>query len=45
MSFVRRAQKMLPFLKPQGPRVFMADLIAGVTVGLVLVPQAMAYAN
>lgn len=38
-------QRWLPFLGFwQGPKTAMADLIAGITVGLVLVPQAMAYA-
>ena len=39
-------RKWLPFLGWwQGRQVFTADVIAGTTVGLVLVPQAMAYAK
>ena len=38
-------RQWLPFLNFwQGPRTLLADLNAGVTVGLVLVPQSMAYA-
>ena len=40
-----RWQTWLPFLCFwQGPKTLTADLLAGTTVGLVLVPQAMAYA-
>ncbi len=42
-------QRFLPFLSWMGelrkPGVMQADLIAGVTVALVLVPQSMAYAQ
>ena len=40
-----RLRKIFPFLGFwQGGGTLVADLIAGITVGLVLVPQAMAYA-
>lgn len=39
--------RFLPFLKwfPLPPGAFRADLIAGITVALVLIPQSMAYAQ
>lgn len=38
---------ILPFLRwfPLGPGTLRADLVAGISVGLVLVPQSMAYAQ
>ena len=40
-----RLQRMMPFLGFwRGTPCLFADIIAGITVGLVLVPQAMAYA-
>jgi len=40
-------QKILPFLSwlPRSRESFRADLVAGVTVALVLIPQSMAYAQ
>ena len=40
-------QKFLPFLRwfPLGADTLRADLIAGITVALVLIPQSMAYAQ
>ncbi|MBF0339910.1 MAG: sulfate permease [Magnetococcales bacterium] len=40
-------KKILPFLGwfPMRPEHIRADLIAGITVALVLIPQSMAYAN
>ena len=42
-------QRFLPFLdwigQVKDPKVFRADLIAGITVALVLIPQSMAYAQ
>lgn len=41
----KRLLRLLPFIGFwQGRSVLFADIIAGITVGLVLVPQAMAYA-
>ena len=44
-----RAARLLPFLSWMGelrdPRVLRADLLAGITVALVLIPQSMAYAQ
>ena len=39
--------RFLPFLKwfPAKPEVIKADLLAGITVALVLIPQSMAYAQ
>lgn len=39
--------KLLPFLQwlPRSRTAFRADLIAGITVALVLIPQSMAYAQ
>jgi SulP family sulfate permease len=39
--------RFLPFLRwfPYSPQTFRADLLAGVTVALVLIPQSMAYAQ
>ncbi|MBF0434647.1 MAG: SulP family inorganic anion transporter [Magnetococcales bacterium] len=39
--------KFFPFLKwfPMGREAIKADVIAGITVALVLIPQSMAYAN
>jgi sulfate permease, SulP family len=44
MKLLRR---FLPFLAwfPPGPRALRADVIAGLTVAMVLIPQAMAYAQ
>jgi SulP family sulfate permease len=41
------AVRLLPFLRwfPMSRATLRADLIAGITVGLVLVPQSMAYAQ
>lgn len=41
------AAALLPFLRwfPLGPGTVRADLVAGTSVGLVLVPQSMAYAQ
>jgi sulfate permease, SulP family len=41
------ARRALPFLRwlPLTRRTLHADLVAGITVGLVLVPQSMAYAQ
>ena len=48
-SAVAGIQRFLPFLKWLGeirdPKILRADLIAGITVALVLVPQSMAYAQ
>jgi SulP family sulfate permease len=43
----KHAMKIFPFLRwfPLSSRVFRADLIAGTTVALVLIPQSMAYAQ
>jgi len=40
-------RRLLPFLRwfPMGADVIRADLVAGVTVALVLIPQSMAYAQ
>lgn len=40
-------QRLLPFLRwlPYGAGTFRADVIAGLTVALVLIPQSMAYAQ
>jgi SulP family sulfate permease len=40
-------QKFLPFLRwfPLGADTLRADLIAGITVALILIPQSMAYAQ
>ena len=42
-------QRFLPFLdwigQVRDPKTFRADLIAGITVALVLIPQSMAYAQ
>ena len=40
-------QKFFPFLRwfPMGANTLRADLLAGVTVALVLIPQSMAYAQ
>lgn len=40
-------QKALPFLRwfPLTPRTLRADILAGVNVGLVLIPQSMAYSQ
>ena len=40
-------RKFLPFLRwfPLGADTLRADLIAGITVALVLIPQSMAYAQ
>lgn len=40
-------QKYFPFLKwfPMSRAMVLADLMAGITVALVLIPQSMAYAN
>lgn len=46
---VPRWHRLLPFLdwihKLRDPRVLRADIVAGVTVALILVPQSMAYAQ
>ena len=44
MKFI---QNFLPFLRwfPMSKSSFQADIIAGVTVALILVPQSMAYAQ
>ena len=48
-SWVPRWHQLLPFLnwihKLRDVRVLRADLVAGVTVALILVPQSMAYAQ
>jgi sulfate permease, SulP family len=45
----RRLRRLLPFLdwigEPKDGRILRADLIAGITVALVLIPQSMAYAQ
>jgi SulP family sulfate permease len=44
-TFKLKPKKIFPFLSfYRDPQTLWADLVAGVTVGLVLVPQAMAYA-
>ncbi|MDH3563742.1 MAG: SulP family inorganic anion transporter, partial [Gammaproteobacteria bacterium] len=44
-----RLRRLLPFInwigEIQNSQVLRADLIAGITVALVLVPQSMAYAQ
>ena len=47
MTFPSALEKFLPFLRwlPFNGATVKADLIAGVTVALVLVPQSMAYAQ
>ncbi len=44
---IRRLARFLPFLSwwPLRGETIMADLIAGITVALVLIPQSMAYAQ
>jgi len=44
---MEKFQRFLPFLRwfPMGGDIIRADLIAGVTVALVLIPQSMAYAQ
>lgn len=46
-SDMQAYKRFLPFLNwfPYGGQTFRADLIAGVTVALVLIPQSMAYAQ
>ncbi len=46
-SFMEMIQRFLPFLKwfPMDGETIRADLIAGLTVALVLIPQSMAYAQ
>ncbi len=46
-SFMEMIQRFLPFLKwfPMDGETIRADLIAGITVALVLIPQSMAYAQ
>jgi len=48
-ALVANPWRFLPFLswidKCKDPSVLMADIIAGITVALVLVPQSMAYAQ
>jgi MFS superfamily sulfate permease-like transporter len=39
-----RTPKLLEALRGYNPKVFLSDLIAGVTVGLVALPLAMAFA-
>jgi len=43
-SFMEMIQRFLPFLKwfPMDGETIRADLIAGITVALVLIPQSMA---
>ena len=49
VSNIGRLHRLLPFLKwigeLQDSKILRADLIAGITVALVLVPQSMAYAQ
>ncbi len=45
MSFVKRIFPFLDWFHDYGGAALRADLIAGVTVALVLVPQSMAYAQ
>jgi SulP family sulfate permease len=47
MSFPPLLQRLLPFLRwlPYGGATLRADILAGLTVALVLVPQSMAYAQ
>ena len=47
MRAVPLPRRAAPFLRwfPMSPASLRADLVAGVTVGLVLVPQSMAYAQ
>jgi sulfate permease, SulP family len=42
-----KIQNFFPFLRwfPMGKETIIADLIAGITVALVLIPQSMAYAQ
>lgn len=42
-----RAQRWFPFVDwfPMSPVQVRADLLAGITVALVLIPQSMAYAQ
>ncbi len=44
---MQKLQRFLPFLRwfPMGGDIIRADLIAGITVALVLIPQSMAYAQ
>jgi SulP family sulfate permease len=46
---VNTLQRLFPFLRWSGdlhrPGVLRADLIAGITVALILIPQSMAYAQ
>ncbi len=46
-AIVTFCRRFLPFLRwfPMAPGALRADIVAGVTVALVLVPQAMAYAQ
>jgi len=48
-ALVAKSRRLLPFLswigKCKEPSVLSADVIAGITVALVLVPQSMAYAQ
>jgi sulfate permease, SulP family len=49
MPIMARVRRFLPFLSWTGelrqPGILRADIIAGITVALVLVPQSMAYAQ
>ena len=48
-ALVANPSRLLPFLswigKCKDPSVLTSDVIAGITVALVLVPQSMAYAQ
>ncbi|MDQ7008771.1 MAG: SulP family inorganic anion transporter [Candidatus Gracilibacteria bacterium] len=49
MNFIKNLKQYLPFLEwiPElkNPKVLKADIIAGITVAIILVPQSMAYAQ
>lgn len=44
MELRERVPEIVPALRDYNPRTFVADLVAGVTVGLVALPLAMAFA-
>jgi SulP family sulfate permease len=47
MSFIKLRERLLPFLRwlPLQRSVVRADIIAGATVAMILIPQSMAYAQ
>jgi len=44
-NFMKIFEYLTSFYKSNGKSYFKADLIAGITVALIVVPQSMAYAG